>query len=280
MKSPSRTETNPLLSAAIRYAERGWPVFPLQPRDKIPFPRTTGFKEATTDRSTILRWWQVIPDANIGLATGVSFDVFDIDSADSMPHVRDILGQDYRHAGPVVVTGKGWHLYFQQTGLGNRAGLLGGKVDYRGLGGYVVAPPSIHPSGRVYRWDDSRPERTPLPVVPDNLRSILAKPDVSIPVAAIARTHPDGTVTYELTQHGEVAAGRPNILMVAESLGLSLFRKGGNWVTNCIFHPDPGPSMVLYVTQGKFFCYGCEAHGDSHDLGALRDMDGRVGVRP
>lgn len=87
-------------------------------------------------------------------------------------------------------------------------------------------------------------------------------------------------MTYELTQHGQVAGARPNIVMVAESLGLTLYRKGAHVVTNCIFHPDPGPSMVLYVAQNKFFCYGCEAHGDSHDLSKLRDMDGRVGTRP
>ena len=280
MKSPSRgQDANPLLSAAIAYAERGWRVFPLQPRDKIPFPKSRGFKEASSVRSEVLRWWQAVPDANIGLATGEPFDVLDIDSADSMPTVRDVLGADYRHSGPLVVTGKGWHLYFEALGTGNRAGLLGGKVDYRGTGGYVVAPPSIHPSGRVYRWDDNRPMETGLPVVPESLRSVVTKPEPrTAEPGAIQRI--DGTGKLILGRRGEIAHERPDILMVAASLGLMTFTKGVNQVTNCIFHEDPGPSMVLYPRQNKFYCYGCEAHGDSWDLAHLRDMTGRVGTRP
>jgi hypothetical protein len=45
--------------------------------------------------------------------------------------------------------------------------------------------------------------------------------------------------------------------------------------TNCIFHSDPGPSMVLYTGQNKFYCYGCEAHGDSWDLQKREDITGR-----
>jgi hypothetical protein len=37
------------------------------------------------------------------------------------------------------------------TGLGDRAGILPG-FDFRGRGGYVVGPPSVHPGGHRYRW--------------------------------------------------------------------------------------------------------------------------------
>jgi hypothetical protein len=275
MKSPSRSQ-NQLLSAAREYAERGWRVFPLWPRDKKPIPRN-GFKEASTDRNQILEWWQSFPDANIGLATGEPFDVLDLDGPAGVPHLQELLGADFRHTGPVVLTGKGWHFYFQALGTGNRAGLLGGKVDYRGTGGYVVAPPSVHPSGRVYRWaDDGRGPAAQLPVVPDLLAEVIAKPKSEVlQPAAVALSLPGGRTEIAATTRATTAAGRPDVVAVAQALGLTVHVKGVNYVTNCIFHSDPGPSMVLYTGQNKFYCYGCEAHGDSWDLQKREDITGR-----
>ena len=273
-KSRSRPD-NPLLSAALAYAERGWRVFPLLPRDKKPIVKE-GFKAGTSVRSTVLAWWQQFPNANIGLATGDPFDVLDLDGPTGVPHLRELLGEAYHHTGPVVLTGKGWHFYFAALGSGNRAGLFGGKVDYRGTGGYVVAPPSVHPSGRVYAWGDDRTPEAPLPVVPEPLADVLVKPRISTQPQGIITDQPGKSRAADLTTSGQIAAQRPNILGVAETLGLTLYMKGVNYVTNCIFHHDPGPSMVLYTGQNKFFCYGCEAHGDSRDLENQRDMTGRI----
>ena len=74
-----------MLAAALAYAARGWPVFPLKPRDKVPaIPKTeggSGFYDATTDPAVIRRWWERWPDANVGLATGAAagFVVLDVD---------------------------------------------------------------------------------------------------------------------------------------------------------------------------------------------------------
>src|SRR6516162_2229047 len=44
------------LGWALWYAGHGYPVFPIQPKGKV--PRTAhGFKDATTDSATIRRWW-------------------------------------------------------------------------------------------------------------------------------------------------------------------------------------------------------------------------------
>lgn len=275
-RSPSRTQ-NPLLAAALAYAARGWRVFPLHPRDKTPIPKS-GFKEASSSEHEILRWWQLFPDANIGLATGEPFDALDIDSRDAVPDLQRLLGSDYRHAGPVVDTGKGWHLYFAATGAGNRAGLLGGKIDFRGTGGYVVAPPSIHPSGRIYRWREGRDYTLDLPLVPDVLRPVLEKPKAKVSDGAVAYSLPGGASRIAASSSALIAASREDIVGVAAALGCQIFVKGMNHVTNCIFHDDPGPSMVLYTGQNKFFCFGCEAHGDSRDLANKRDMTGRIAI--
>ena len=270
--------SNQLLSAAREYAERGWRVFPLVPREKTPII-ASGFKGASTDRNQILEWWQSFPDANIGLATGEPFDVLDLDGTSGLPALRETLGTDFRHTGPVVLTGKGWHFYFAAIGSGNRAGLFGGKVDFRGTGGYVVAPPSIHPSGRQYRWGEHRGANLSLPTCPAALAEVLIKPKpASLQPGAVAYSLPGGRTSISATGNAKTAAGREDIVAVAQELGLTVHIKGVNYVTNCIFHPDPGPSMVLYTGQDKFFCFGCEAHGDSWDLKNLRDMTGRTGT--
>ena len=58
-----------MYNAAIEYAKKGFAVFPLKYRDKVPLTRN-GCKDATTDAAQIKAWWQKYPNANIGLATG------------------------------------------------------------------------------------------------------------------------------------------------------------------------------------------------------------------
>lgn len=149
-----RDEATPLGESARAIAAAGVSVFPLQPRGKIPLT-ANGFKNATTDLEQIAAWWQQWPDANIGTPTGITFDVVDIDGTAGLRTM-------YSGAVPLVDTltvlgvaltarDGGRHLYVPASGRGNKAALYP-AVDYRGVGGYVVAPPSIGGSGRRYRW--------------------------------------------------------------------------------------------------------------------------------
>jgi hypothetical protein len=174
-----------MLRVALIYADLGWPVLPCVPRDKRPMTNH-GLKDATTDHEQIREWWGRTPDANLAIATGVAFDVLDIDELYRdddgnvigtpldkwLPDDAPIL------VGPTVATGKGAHLYLAPTGLGNRAGVVPG-VDWRGSGGYVVAPPSIHPNGATYRFErgSSDPEygvAAPLVAPPSWLYELIA----------------------------------------------------------------------------------------------------------
>jgi hypothetical protein len=125
----------------------------------------------------VLAWWTRHPQANIGLATGQRFDVLDIDGPAGEAAIRTLAATYRLHStGPLVRTGGGgWHYYLAPTGLGNvpPAGLE--HVDWRGRGGYVVAPPSRHASGHPYQWVPGRDLDTPLAEVPAPLRARLER---------------------------------------------------------------------------------------------------------
>ena len=153
---------NELFTAALAYAARGWRVFPLADRDKVPRPGSRGFKDASTDPATIRAWWAEHPNANVGIATGGGLLVVDVDGPDG----RAALAGKHLPPTPTAMTGKGSHYYFAATGP-CKVGLLPG-LDIRGDGGYVVAAPSIHPSGAVYSWADGlSPDDLPLTPAPD-----------------------------------------------------------------------------------------------------------------
>lgn len=136
---------------ALKMAEMHFKVFPLKPRGKTPIT-TDGFKSATSDKATILKWWNRNPDANIGISIQRDRIVVDIDSDDGVA----VLAANDNHL-PATVTAKtprGTHFWFRLP-LGFEAqpkvGIFPG-VDLRAVGSYVVAPPSVSEHGIVYEW--------------------------------------------------------------------------------------------------------------------------------
>lgn len=143
-----------MLDAALRYAAWGWPVFPLkttamaqQAHDPYKASKTpatkNGFKDATTDLDQIRKWWERSPDSGIGLATGHAFDVLDIDvyAEGGFASYLKIIEQNHFVHGQVATASSGVHFYIRPSGQGNRTRMRPG-VDFRGLGGYVIAPPT------------------------------------------------------------------------------------------------------------------------------------------
>jgi hypothetical protein len=162
-----------------------------------------GLHDATTGRARVEWWWRRYPQANIGLATGHQFDVLDIDGPDGERAIaRLAAGQRFGAPGPVVRTGRGgWHFYLAPIGVGNPHPRGLEQVDWRGRGGYVVAPPSKHASGTRYRW--VRDLDTPLPEVPAALRERLEPPPVppqpAVPgIQPLTPGHPYGQRVLEL----------------------------------------------------------------------------------
>ena len=245
----SRSEDASLLVVADSYARRGWPVLPLKPRDKVPLT-SHGLLDASTEQEQLIEWWCRWPEANIGLRTGVAFDVLDIDGPEGADALQIQIGE-YRHEGPVSATGKGWHLLFDVTGAKNGAALLP-KVDFRGTNGYIVAPPSIHPNGHRYRWDASRGPQRGLPQAPPWLQALLFPP---------APPRPQRTSGPNPTING--AVGMLDLQTELAHLGVQLKQKGQRLVGQCPFHQDDTPSLNVYLDNDTFYCFGCQAWGDA-----------------
>src|SRR5262249_508480 len=136
--------------------------------DKLPACEH-GCKDATTDPDTIHRWWRFEPQYNIAVATGKVSNVFavDIDGLDAELALRR-LEQAHGELPSTVeaVTARGRHLYFEMPdrAVQNSVGKIAPGIDTRGDGGYVLVPPSIHPSGKPYTWSvDSAGEFAPAP---------------------------------------------------------------------------------------------------------------------
>jgi len=154
-------EQSPQLSAALWYARKlHWHVFPVRARDKRPL-EAGGFHTATTDPATIRAWWRQWPDANVGIACGASgLVVVDVDAKNGTPgleswaDLRQELGAEIDNTPSVETPTGGLHLYYAaiDRAIRNSASQLAEGIDIRADGGYVIAPPSVHPNGGRYEW--------------------------------------------------------------------------------------------------------------------------------
>ncbi len=167
------------LRAALTYARRGWPVAPAHSTrpdascscndakcDRVgKHPRTRhGLTDATTDEKTIREWWAKTPDANVLIRTGKIGDrylvVLDVDPRHDGEEslARLIVDNAGLPDTPRAITGGGgshvfmWSRLPVKSSVGGHGGIAPG-LDVRSVGGYVIAAPSRHESGREYTWD-------------------------------------------------------------------------------------------------------------------------------
>lgn len=166
-----------LVEAARSYAGRGWPVISLHSVHEGrctcgkadcdspgKHPRTMhGLHDASADAAVIAEWWARWPAANIGIVMGgpARLAALDIDGAAGASALVELVTQ---HGDlPATLeskTGTGWHKLFtvpEGAHIRPSVGVLGKGLDIRAQGSYIVAPPSLHVSGRRYQWENDFP---------------------------------------------------------------------------------------------------------------------------
>jgi len=155
---------NLTLRFALAYAARGWYSFPVRNKRAV---TTRGLYDASIDPGQLREWFA---DTAFGIAihpgpSGLS--VVDVDPRNHGP--ESLRAYPEFPVTPTVLTGRGdggCHYYFSALeGTDLKNGEFGKGLDFKGHGGYVVAPPSIHGSGGTYTWT-TRPSMFPLAPLP------------------------------------------------------------------------------------------------------------------
>lgn len=177
--------------AALEYLRRGWAPVPgvsvgpggicpcakgalCDSPGKHPRVKWKDYQVTLPTEAEVVTWWRQWPDANVLILTGAKSGIVVVDV--DPRHTGD---ESLRELGELPETltsltgGGGQHLIYQHPGyeIRNAAGLLPG-IDFRGDGGYIVAPPSSHSSGTAYAWDLGQPDE-PAPL-PEKIRRLYA----------------------------------------------------------------------------------------------------------
>lgn len=160
MRAAASQET--LADAALAYANLGVPVFPCVPGGKRPLTRN-GFHDATSSAPMVHHWWERTPDANIGLRTGARTAIGVVDVDVHGDNSGFAAFERARAAG--LADGWGWlvrtpsgglHAYYPLGDTGEQRSWQApsAHIDFRGDGGYIIAPPSrITVAGRSTTYD-------------------------------------------------------------------------------------------------------------------------------
>lgn len=281
-----------MLPYAIAYARRGWPVFPLHTPTPSggcscgkpcgnpgKHPRTKrGFKDATTDEEVIRAWWKQWPNANVGVVTGETSKLLAIDvdpkNGGAGTWQRVVMDHDLPPITVTVDTGSGGlHYYYTRpTDRGvcrSRANAIKPGIDTRCDGGYVVAPPSLHVSGRRYAFrPECDPKETDVQACPEWLLDLLyPQPAAVTPKAPSKLTSGcDGWLLTAFKSAGwarrELGPDRWAVVCPWEST--HSHAAGGQDSSTVVFRPTAGNTL------GWFHC--SHAHCSSRTLVDVRSV--------
>ena len=139
-----------ILKEALNYSKQEFSVIPIG-KDKKPLIEWKKYQNEKANEEQIQEWFEKFPQANIGIVTGSISGIVVVDVE---------AGGDIKDLPPTVSSktgGGGWHFYYKYPGfeVKNSTKAIRDLTDIRGDGGYVVAPPSLHKSGKNYEWSVS-----------------------------------------------------------------------------------------------------------------------------
>lgn len=198
---------------------------------KHPVPHN-GVKSRSHDSEVARTWWTDMPDASIAIATGTHLAIIDVDPAKgglaSLERMRRELGDALDTPWVVDTGGGGLHLGFRGApGVRNPVGFLPG-IDLRAEGGYVVAPPSRHISGKPYQWRCTPlPPLDTLPPLPDvgRFRRSPGPPDDNGAHGLVGEGRRNATIASVAGALRRSGAGPEAIAAVAAAVNLKAFEK-------------------------------------------------------
>lgn len=215
-----------MLNTARQYADMGICVIPLRPRDKTPARKWRQWMTRRPTDAELQAMFNGHADANIAVVCGgVSGGLVVRDFDDATAY--DLWAAEYPALAetlPTVRTARGYHVYARTMGTTRTRTYDDGEL--RGDGAYVVAPPSVHPSGVAYQWLRPLDE---IPVV-DLAEAGLDVGSAVGAESAVSACHPVPTVRAVLTEPTVLTA----LPSVAEAIRRTIPPNIG-WRERCLF---------------------------------------------
>lgn len=178
------------LEYALKYAELGWQIFPIVPRQKVPLT-AHGVKDATLDADQIRAWWTKWPNANIAVACGQASGVYvvdvDVSEAGDVNGLKSLVTEfDPLPATIQQYTPRGgFHAFYRTNNPPANRNSFRSGIDIRGDGYYVVVAPSIHPNGGQYIWKEGC---SPWEIQPNEFPNFM-RPTTKAPWSAATSEH-------------------------------------------------------------------------------------------
>jgi hypothetical protein len=278
------------LQSAEQWLKDGIAPIPIRARDKRPTGSWQQYQTQLPTYQDLLTWFPADNDLNLAVVTGwQGLTVADFDSilrshkwllwAMKSKVTRDISNRTYR-----VRTARGMHVYILVKGAAPRSRLFPNLgVDVKGTGGYVVVPPSVHPSGAIY-GSERPPGQPPTDkalaprLLSEGLSDIL--PAAELVRAAVEDPDPDSPIRIVLPDLATVASADPwdaaaRVVEFDRARGLARIKNtfriedwfpdrtrsssdGRWWLARCPWHDDQNPSFWIDTTRQLCGCHaGC-----------------------
>lgn len=194
---PRRKSEPSMLDAALHYFKHGWNIIPVNRKKEPLLDKWKQYQQQRVTEENVRKWWGRWPSAGVAVLTGAisGVVVIDVDEEQGWKHLEPYIG----FKTLTCETGKGTHLYFRHPGsaVPSLVRFLPG-IDCRGDGGYAVVPPSLHKTGKQYRWENPKAEIKSLP--PELLKLITKKDKKKLAPKDLEKDLPHGERDVELTR--------------------------------------------------------------------------------
>lgn len=256
--------TDELRRTALEWHANGYSVFPIEPKGKRPIVKWSIYAETPAPASQLIRWFRGSPNMAVACGGQRHLTVVDFDTQSGYYKMLSRVGDDIR--GIIdrtykVKTGRGLHAYFNVESRSRKN--VEEKIDIKGDGGYVLVPPSLHPSGSVYTAMPGSSISNIQSITNTILCEIADVPEFE-PEPCRSCNYESGGSVFDIvgddlgfmSDFDYVLANVP-ILRVALRL-TPMFPKNGSgryWMGRCPVHKDTDPSFWVDTELGIAKCY-------------------------